>query len=301
MAALPHEVLESFIQRTFVNRIITVAAFVLLVWDYLILLPEEVSLIWPSRWTLSKCLFLMNRYLVVVDPLMLIYVLMIGNDEHVLSEYNELISNELWPGILILRTYAVWGCKLNKHLTILFLLYLCLIGPDFWAAHKYLAGLQVVIVPGAPGCALVATNRWVWWPIMQLMVIESVLIILLAYKAFQHFRVGRTSLITIMYYDGLLYFICIQVTLVANLVVVLVTTVALKSFLVNLQRVLHSVLCTRILLHIRRVHKTDILQRDETLPTMVVASIQRSFYLDDMGATDIQFYPSEGTSTVSDS
>ncbi|TDL25274.1 hypothetical protein BD410DRAFT_785160 [Rickenella mellea] len=304
MDSLPHEVLEPFIQRRFVNYI-TTATLVLAIWDYFVLLPEEVALIWPSRWTLSKCLFLLNRYSVFVDPIMLLYVLMVGNNEHSCSITGQIagyicvIGFKICQLILILRTYAVWGCKLNKPLTILLFLYLCLTGLDFWAGHKYIAGLEAIIIPGAPGCALVATNRWVWWPIMQLMIIESALIILLAYKALQHFRIGRTSLITVMYYDGLLYYICIQVTLIANLVVVLVTTVALKSFLIDLQRVFHSVLCARILLHIRRVHKTDVLQSDETLPTMALATNQRSFYLDDMGTTDIQFYRSEGTTIVS--
>ncbi|TDL14484.1 hypothetical protein BD410DRAFT_192393 [Rickenella mellea] len=305
MDTLPHDIVESFIQRRFVNYT-TLAPFVLLVWDYFILLPDEVALVWPGRWTLSKYLFLVNRYLVFVDPFMLIYVLMIANDEHSCSITGQILGYICVVGfkicqcILILRTYAVWGCKLDKPLTILFLLYLCLSGADFWAAHKYLRGLQAVIVPGAPGCAFLATNRWVWWSIMQLMIIESALIILLAYKAFQHFRIGGTSLITVMYYDGLMYYICILVTLTANLVVALVTTIALKSLLVDLQRVLHSVLCTRILLHIRRMHKADVLQR-ETLPTMIAAPNQRSFYLDDMGTTDIQFYQSKGTTTLSES
>ncbi|TDL17742.1 hypothetical protein BD410DRAFT_831333 [Rickenella mellea] len=267
-----------------------VAAFAIAVWDYFILLPDEVALIWPSRWTVSKCLFFMNRYSVFIDPFMLIYVLMIGRDEHSCSinvqiqAYLRFFGAKICQLILIWRTYAVWGCKLDKAVIILSFLYLGMNGPEFWAAHKYITGLQLVIIPGVPGCVVVSTNRWVWWPIMQLMIVESVLIILLAFRAFQHVRIGRTSLISVMYYDGLLYYICIQVSLIANLVVVLVTTIALKSFLLCLQRVLQSVLCTRIMLHIRRVHKNkaDGLQRGETLTTMEFNQISSSSYLNDM-------------------
>lgn len=35
------------------------------VYDYALTFSQEVELIWASRWTLMKCLFLLDRYLVV--------------------------------------------------------------------------------------------------------------------------------------------------------------------------------------------------------------------------------------------
>lgn len=38
------------------------ASLTLLLWEHLITLPDEIQLIWPSRWTSVKALFLISRY-----------------------------------------------------------------------------------------------------------------------------------------------------------------------------------------------------------------------------------------------
>ncbi|TDL25183.1 hypothetical protein BD410DRAFT_837415 [Rickenella mellea] len=73
----------SFIESVVHDRVInctTIAGVALLIWDYFIILPDEVALMWPSRWNVSKILFLLNRYLAFVDPIMLINVLVFGDD-----------------------------------------------------------------------------------------------------------------------------------------------------------------------------------------------------------------------------
>lgn len=44
----------------------SVAAFVLLLWDHILTFEQEVKYIWPSRATVIKWLFLVNRYLVCI-------------------------------------------------------------------------------------------------------------------------------------------------------------------------------------------------------------------------------------------
>ncbi|TDL22127.1 hypothetical protein BD410DRAFT_828579, partial [Rickenella mellea] len=43
------------------------------IWDYCLTFRGEVDLIWTATWNASKVLFILNRYLAFVDPIMLLY------------------------------------------------------------------------------------------------------------------------------------------------------------------------------------------------------------------------------------
>ena len=43
----------------------------LFLYDFLYLLPAEISLVWPSPWNMSKGAFLVQRYAPLIDTLLL--------------------------------------------------------------------------------------------------------------------------------------------------------------------------------------------------------------------------------------
>ncbi|TDL21284.1 hypothetical protein BD410DRAFT_312021 [Rickenella mellea] len=272
MATLPHVFLEPFIQLHII-KCTSIAAFSVLLWDYFVLLPDEVSFVWPTRWNLTKCLFVVNRYLAFVDQPMVIYVLMFADDAKVCENTFQALGYIITLGIqvaqwiLVLRTYAVWGNKSDKSFFGLLTVYICTLGIAYWALHRYLSGVRStgVPVPGMKGCTLLFENRDAWIPIVLHIPVESIFFILLAYKAVQYFRFGSSSLMTVIYHDGLLYFACILATSITNLVVVIVAPAELSPFLIPLQRVLHSVLCSRILLHIRAVYHTQLVSGKDSI------------------------------------
>ncbi|KAG8742328.1 hypothetical protein FRC12_015394 [Ceratobasidium sp. 428] len=60
-----HEI-ELELSHVRASRYLSAAGYVLLLYDYLLTLPDEVRLIWPTSWSLVKVLFLINRYTVPV-------------------------------------------------------------------------------------------------------------------------------------------------------------------------------------------------------------------------------------------
>ncbi|TDL25273.1 hypothetical protein BD410DRAFT_785159 [Rickenella mellea] len=298
---LPHEIVEAFIQIR-VMKSIVLAEFAVLVWDYFVVLPEEVALIWPARWTGSKCLFMINRYLVFVDPVMYIYVAMIGTDAHRCEttfrtlSYFSTIGFLVAQSILMLRTYAVWGTGINKSSACMFGIWLAMTAIALWTISKYLGGFHSTgaAVPGMSGCAMFFANRLVWVSVALYVITETVLVILLVYKAAQHFRFGRSSLMMVIYRDGLWYFACILVTSIANLAVVLLAPVILHLFLLGTQRVMHSILCTRILLHIREADQSRRLPCLDTLSEFEVSPNSRGIYSNEEldGSTDLRRFHS---------
>ncbi|KAL5534033.1 hypothetical protein ACEPAG_493 [Sanghuangporus baumii] len=222
------------------GRFVTTACLALSIYDYLITLSEEIDLFWDSTWSITKCLFLLNRYTVFVDPLLYM-------------SWTSTAGIFFAQVILKLRTWAVWG----KHRLITVLLVAeCMIALAIAIVFitKYLEGIDSFpgSVPGG-GCIFTFENRQIFADFIFILVSEASVVILLLIKAIQHFRHGDTLLMTCILRDGLLYFLFILATSIANVVTILVAPVEIHATLVTFQRVMHSLLCTRVLLHIRSV------------------------------------------------
>ncbi|EEB92503.1 hypothetical protein MPER_08975 [Moniliophthora perniciosa FA553] len=50
----------------------TAAVATLVIYDYIITLPDEIDLIWSARWNLTKVLYLLQRYMPFVDTVALV-------------------------------------------------------------------------------------------------------------------------------------------------------------------------------------------------------------------------------------
>ncbi|TDL25278.1 hypothetical protein BD410DRAFT_634457 [Rickenella mellea] len=287
MTGLSHATLEGFIQLR-VIKCTTVAASTILIWDYFITLQHEVALIWTSRWSASKCLFMMNRYFIFTELLMFIYVLMFATKAHVCESifrtlgYLATIGFVVSQLILLLRTFAVWGRNSSKVFACLLTAYLFMIAIVFWDIHRYLAGVKSLGVPapGLTGCTLFFGTRLVWVSIVLFMTTETVLVALLTYKAVQHFRTGDSSLLMIIYHDGLLYFACILASSIGSLIVALVAPIAVHLLLLGVQRVFHSVLCNHILLRIRMAHQVQVGDFRDSIHMMDITPTRRTLYSD---------------------
>ncbi|TDL25277.1 hypothetical protein BD410DRAFT_634265 [Rickenella mellea] len=282
MAVLPHELVDVFTE-VLIMKYTVIAALTVLVWDYFVTLPDEVALIWPGRLSISKILFALNRYMVFADPVIFIYVLMVGGDakfcETMLRtlSYLSTIGFIVAQCILMLRTYAVWGNRFNTTFVALFTVYLCLTAVSIWNIERYLAGVRSTghPAPGISGCTFYFSNRWVWRSVVIVMGIESVLMILLAYKVVQQLRAGlgrSTPLMQVIFRDGLGYFACILVTSIANLFVILLAPVTMHLFLLGVQRAMHSILCNRIMLNIRGAYQIQPSQCCDSLTTIALSS-----------------------------
>ncbi|TDL25188.1 hypothetical protein BD410DRAFT_826505 [Rickenella mellea] len=290
MSVLPPNInvidMKSFVHIRVVNCT-TIAAVTILIWDYLITLPNEVALIWPSSWNISKFLFVLNRYLVFLDSTMFIYVLMFGDDEKLLqlsasslgnvrsiTENNLSSHNRTSTGILILRAYAVWGSQFNRLYAVIFCICLGTFAGIFWTSYKYIDGIYSTGVPtlGMKGCTLFFKNRLAWVDVALIAAVEFISTGLMIVKAIQHCRISRSSLMSTIYHDGLLYFAFILATTISNLMVMVFAPLEINELMVVVQRVLHSVLCSRVLLRIRGAYEAQNRHLIcDSLPTIVMA------------------------------
>ncbi|KAG8895963.1 hypothetical protein FRB99_000239 [Tulasnella sp. 403] len=100
------------------SQIFFSALYAVCLWDWLVSLQREWILIWKTRWSIIKCLYLLCRYWVILT---MPYVLWVYIEDHSLNACNKLYRspvaiamwNQLWAeGVLLIRTYAFLGNKL---------------------------------------------------------------------------------------------------------------------------------------------------------------------------------------------
>ncbi|KAI0088074.1 hypothetical protein BDY19DRAFT_208207 [Irpex rosettiformis] len=213
---------------------------VVLAYDWLLVLDNEVAFIWTKSWSFLKCIYLISRYTPWVDVILTLYYSFhssLGTEacHRIDIMVTLLLAAGLWISELILvwRTYVIWG----KSRRVLF----------------GLGGMWLVSIPPA-GCYVGSSNFLAAGDFILLVLAEIVIVILTLIKGIQHVRTmtGMTPVITTLYRDGVLFFICLLVISLVNILVPLLesqhkASISLAMFL----RVMHSTLCCRVLLNIR--------------------------------------------------
>ncbi|KAF8131253.1 hypothetical protein K438DRAFT_2032055 [Mycena galopus ATCC 62051] len=271
-----------------VDRYMHISSVAILVFDYALTFNLEVSLIWGSKWSLPKVLFLLSRYSPVIDVPLVLYITMTpaAVSMQACSRLNAAVA---WgtafgisaaQAILIVRTYALSGCR--RSVGIVF--------TSMWAvglsATIVLAAFYVrstVYTPspfqGISGCYQAASSTTVLVIIfIMAFVNETIIMAYTLYLGITKYRDVRTPLVVTLYRDGITYYVCLCVLSFWNVFMLLDGRVFPKEALAQILnmhvsrpqfiRVMHSVLSTRVILHIRDVERKRFAEDNDSLPTM---------------------------------
>ncbi|KAF9445297.1 hypothetical protein P691DRAFT_710554 [Macrolepiota fuliginosa MF-IS2] len=237
-----------------------VACTTLLVYDHLCTLDQEVAYVWSNPLGGGSILFVLNRYLPYVDTLMSLNmnILSVHNPESCLKQ-NTILTWFIVSGIiiseiiLVLRTYALWGRR--RLITVI----LCCSStvtfiPAIVIAHYEIKSLKYIPTPypDRPGCKLGYASPIILIAYILLVVSETTVAVLTGIQGYRSLRHSSSPWVKQMYKDGLLFYLYLLVISVANVLVPVFAPRPLANWLATPQRVLHSVLCNRVLLQIVR-------------------------------------------------
>jgi len=244
----------------------------ILVYDWICTFDQELSYVWARPWSLGTMLFVLNRYLPFIDiPVALSAKFMRITPEDCLRR-NELVGWLTALGlflsevILMIRTYALWErkCAVLVSLTILSLLTAAVTAV---ITHLELTSLQYVPTYGI-GCTLAKAGSVIIFGYLMLMVSETTIVALTAVKAYRDLRWSRQPWIIQLYRDGIIFYVYLFGISLANILVPILAPSPFSNWLASLQRVLHSVLCARVLLLIRQqAARTDQVQSSSEVET----------------------------------
>ncbi|TCD65534.1 hypothetical protein EIP91_002543 [Steccherinum ochraceum] len=240
----------------------TIALATLFVYDFILTFDSEVELMWPSQWSTVKVLYLLTRYLPFVDVSFLLYLQI---KTHIDAETcKRLYYPTIWlivigiiiaESVLVVRTWAVWGRA--RVITISL-------------GVSSLAGFIIILVVESiflktlsfsqfsdlriPGCLLSGGSSIVIASFIVFIVFETFLLTLMLVVGVQRYRriSGSSGLISVLYRDGILFYIYVLLVSSVNLTLTIVAPRELSGMFVSYQRILHSILISRVLFNLRK-------------------------------------------------
>ncbi|KAF7312984.1 hypothetical protein MKEN_00983100 [Mycena kentingensis (nom. inval.)] len=234
-----------------------VACCTILAYDWLLTLDREISSIWSHPRTVGTVVFLINRYLPFLDVIIstLTRFQRLSPEECLARNkfvgWMSLLGICFSEGILMLRTYAIWG-RSRAVAIILCTVWACTVIPGLILTQMELASLVYIQAPGT-GCLLSNASTIIIFAYILLMFSETTIVALTALRAYRDLRdqsVHRGWIIQ-LYKDGLFFYFYLLTISIANVLVPILGPDYMANWLASLQRVLHSVLSTRVLLLIR--------------------------------------------------
>ncbi|KAI0746643.1 hypothetical protein C8Q80DRAFT_785614 [Daedaleopsis nitida] len=241
-----------------------VASCALALYEILSTLPDEIAFIWPTRMTAMKVVYFVNKYSIVVDLSLTTTAALWTQDSQICARqfqalaYSYVCGTLVSESILVTRTMAIW--RYNKYL-VAFLIggFLEIAGFALYTVYHttaytdYPSNDTLRITECVP-----STQDQDAWPAYMCLIIGETAIIILTFLRRYLDNHGVNSqvssqapLIDTMYRDGSLFYLVVLAMSTCNLVVMLSVPEDLSSSMQMPLRVIHSALCTRVLLNLR--------------------------------------------------
>ncbi|TFK32625.1 hypothetical protein BDQ12DRAFT_479687 [Crucibulum laeve] len=224
-------------------------------------LGMEIDFVWASNWSLMKVLFLIQRYLPFFDTVWLVLHHQLGHDLsgpachriYQASGWMYIVGFATSELILTLRAWAVWNRDRRLSIT-LPMLYVGIWGSDCVIMAKFLASMKFGAPPHVDflGCFVTKGSSILYLCWVVLMVYEAIILILMIIPGIAAYRLGGDSaLYKTVYRDGVLYYLCLFVLSLTNVIVIQILPSAYINLFSSFERVIHSIVTSRVILHIR--------------------------------------------------
>ncbi|KAF9040756.1 hypothetical protein BJ165DRAFT_320359 [Panaeolus papilionaceus] len=266
-----------------------IAAFVMLVYDHLLTLEEEVERIWKQKISGATILFLINRYgtllsfIVVLDAFHDPKWSKAVCDRFVMFEGAQtIVFVGICELIMILRVYALYG---RSVVILLFLMTL-------WCTQIVVSSIGVhtgwaVPLPATLGPACVLDSNTVIFAALWVspLITDSCIFILTLWRI-RHYRqrIRSTPLVQIFLRDGIMYFFAIFSANFFNSMIYFVAAPDLKAVGASFSQLLTSVMISRLVLNLRAVSNktanrtsTNLSTGIYTYPTTKIWHLETSF------------------------
>jgi len=162
--------------------------------------------------------------------------------------------------ILAMRTWVIWSRDRRVALGLGLLLVLLWI-PVFFFLNEALSSLVFTVPPklNTPGCFLASQKNILYVVFILIMIFETVILTLTLIKGLEHFKKASSPLVTVLYRDGMLNYVYLFILSIINLAVITSAPHGYTTLLTAMQRVVHSILSGRILLHLRQAASTKVI------------------------------------------
>ncbi|RPD76672.1 hypothetical protein L226DRAFT_611991 [Lentinus tigrinus ALCF2SS1-7] len=256
-----------------------VASITYLISDIFDTLGDEVALVWPSEWSIMKFIFLANRHSPLIDQSMVVAGMFTKNPEAcvlnwVVSVCVYVVGSWLSEGMF---SEAI---RVAKSLRMLMLVPFML-GPMVAVMWIYVHSLTYPPrhLLDRTGCMPMIADQLGWVHYATLLVSETTVVFLTLLYWYQSSTKADAPLIgniyRTMYRDGTIFYIIMLAASIANMCFMFVLPKAVSSALQLPFRTVHSALCSRVLLHLRKAaaRTSNSSVYDHTISTFRLAAL----------------------------
>ncbi|KAF8887347.1 hypothetical protein BD779DRAFT_1672798 [Infundibulicybe gibba] len=219
-----------------------VASVVVLIYDWFLTVDLELTFVWKAPWNLGTLLYILARYPTFVDALLQLYRMF-------------LVSGGIAEVLMMVCVWAIWG-KARKVAIFLIILVIGAAATSTIGLHSD-QNSETFIAPGIlppniPGCQVIpqGTHNMIYMDFLAVVILESVLLSLVLFKAVQYSRDYPSTFISECFRHGLLYYVVLDAVSITNLAITS-RGGSLGSFSASIQGSLHAILSARMLLHLR--------------------------------------------------
>ncbi|KDR75688.1 hypothetical protein GALMADRAFT_226328 [Galerina marginata CBS 339.88] len=216
-----------------------VSAAALWAYDYFLTLGMEIELVWTTKWNIIKVLFLVQRYLPLIDTCILtLYRDLMPQTERNCSRLETTTGFMYVTGyaiaeiLLSLRVWAVW----NRSKALAFLLPIAFIviwSPAFIFMYYFTLSLKFSPAPpypGARGCFIIFAKDYVKWCWTSLIIWNTLTLSLMLIPGVRLYQSRlKSSLTMVVYRDGTFYFVYLFVLSLLNIILSVVLTVSFAT------------------------------------------------------------------------
>ncbi|KAF4600583.1 hypothetical protein EYR38_005222 [Pleurotus pulmonarius] len=209
-----------------------VAGAGLFIYDYVLTLSDEARYVWTAPWSLGKILFLLTRYPTFIDVALAMYrnlgySLTSGTCSllYNISGWTTIIGIAIAEIIMLMRVWAIWNQTRTAGLLLATLIIASMIGAfvSFVKFHEKQEFIELYkISPNLQGCYGTVGTKVVFIIYVIATVFEILMVILMIVKGMRDsVRRDSSSLLYNVYQDGILYYVVLFASSVANTVLIL--------------------------------------------------------------------------------
>jgi len=201
------------------------------------------------------------------------------------NSHQLLVRTGVLSGILILRTYAIWGNNTKIAGGLIVLLVGVFSGTGYFL-QQFLNSLVLSTSPSRkafPGCFVMKASQILWFAYLFILIFETTVFAMTIYKSLNQGKYKSSALARTIYRDGVAFYAYLLCISIVNIVVLNSAPPELKTGLTGLHRVLHAILSERIILNIRSAAGTRrVAQSSEAAQTLDTLESDESHTLKDL-------------------
>ncbi|KAG7089069.1 hypothetical protein E1B28_010779 [Marasmius oreades] len=235
----------------------------LLVYDVIINLPLEIELVWKRKWSYLTVLYILQRYIPFFDTAGVTLHHHFGTNlsphtctlDYSIAAWSYVVGIVLSEILLTLRVWAVWERSTPVAIGLVVYFLACWV-PCYVFLAQFLSAMEFAVLPfpNFRGCFISGGSHVLYLCWVLLMVYDTGTLIMILIPGISAYRRGgRSELVKTVYRDGVVYYALIFLISTINVIIVLTLPADLVHLLSSFERVLHSLLTSRAILHIRQV------------------------------------------------